>query len=453
MKINTTALLAGIVVILLIVIGYFLFVNKSFFTKSGPAAISGTFNINGVIPEGATLTLTERPYNEEVTPVVFAEGVSVSDHGAWNFPDAASGTSYELQALVIVNGKTVTQSTPLTVTAPAENEVITLNIPSENPTNESAVISGTVQINGYIPSGATIQVQGKAVGETSYTTVASNLPAKTRQFMSYTTAVAGTTYDVVGQMFDASGNQIGTSTTLQVTAPALDEVLVINSSAQPPATPTTAPNTPTPTTVAAALSVSINYNGATSSNSRSVVFQRPSGQGSFQVAVDNITPMNGSTWSWNQANNATWYDIVAVLKQRQSNGTDQDLARSTTTTIAAPANNIQLTINSGISLPAPSGPITVTCNSQSGNAWNTTVNFQSVSGADSYWFQIGSSNGGTDKMNQTQNASGNPTQTVNPSLQAGVTYYAQYAYANVANAPVGSNEYSAFSNTTSIICQ
>ena len=453
MKINITALLAGIVVLLLIIIGYFLFINKSLFTKSGPAAISGTFNINGVIPQGATLTLTERVYNQEVAPTVFAEGISATDHGAWNFPDAVTGSSYEIQASVIVDGKTVAHSSPHTVTAPAENEIITLNIPAENPTNEPAVISGTVQINGYIPTGATIQVQGKALGEDSYTTIASNLPAKTRQFMSYTTALAGTTYDIIGQMFDASGNQIGTATVLQVTAPALDEVLVINSSAPPPATPTTAPNTPTPTKVASALSGNINFNGATPSNSRIVVLQRLSGQGSFQVAVDNITPLNGSTWAWNQANGGTWYDIVAVLKQRQSNGTDQDIARSNTITIAAPANSIQLTINSGISLPAPGGPITVTCNSQSGNAWNATVNFQSVSGADSYWFQIGSSNGGTDKMNQTQNAGGNPTQTVNPSLQSGVTYYAQYAYANVPNAPVGSNEYSAFSNTTSIICQ
>lgn len=459
MKINLTALLAGIVVLLLIIIGYFLFINKSFFTRLGPAAISGTFNINGVIPQGATLSLTQRIYNEEVNPVAFAEGITPTDQGAWNFPDAVTGSTYEIQALVQVNGKTIAQSTPLTVTAPADNETLTLNIPADNPTNQSAVISGSIQVNGYIPSGATIQIQGKEVGETSFTTVASNLQAAPRQAMSYTTAIAGTTYDIVGKLFDATGNQIGISSTLQVTAPALDEVLTINSTAQPPATPTpatppAAANTPTPTTSAVTLSGSINFNGAAPANSRIVILQKQMNSNNYQVAVDNITPMNGSTWTWNSASSGTWYNLIAVLKQRQSNGTDQDLADSSTITIAAPANNIQMTINSGVSLPAPGGPITMTCNSQSGsNAWNVTVNFQSVQNAQSYWFQIGSSNGGTDKMNQTQNATNTPTQQVSPSFQSGVTYYAQYAYANVPNAQVGSNEFSAFSGTTSMICQ
>lgn len=454
MKINTTALLAGIIVILLIVIGYFLFVNKTLFTRSGPTAISGTFNINGVVPQGATLTLTQRIYNQEVSPVVFAEELSATDQAAWNFPDAMTGSTYEIQAIVNVNDKEVAHSIPLTVTAPAENEVLTLNIPSDNPTNESAVISGSIQVNGYIPSGATIQVQGKEVGAVSYATIADNLAAQQRQAMSYTTALAGTAYDIVGQLYDANGNQIGTSTVLQVTAPALDEVLVINSTAQPPATPTTAPNTPTPTITAVTLSGSINFNGAAPSNSRIVILQKPMNQGNYQVAVDNITPLNGSTWTWNQASSGTWYNLIAVLKQRQSNGTDQDIADSNTITIAAPANNIQMTLNSGVSLPAPGGPITMTCNSQSGsNAWNVTVNFQSVQNAQSYWFEIGSTNGGTDKMNQTQNASNTPTQQVNASFQSGVTYYAQYAYANVPNAQVGSNEFSAFSGTTSMICQ
>lgn len=454
MKLNTTTLLIGVVVVLLAIIGYFLFINKTLFTKSGPVAITGTFNINGVVPEGATIAITEKELNSTTTAATFTQGLPATDQSTWNFPDAVSGTSYEIQALVQVNGKTVAHSTPLQVTAPADNETLVLNIESDNPTAEPAVISGYADVNGYIPTGATIQVQGKAVGDAQYTTIASGLPAKSKQFMSYTTALSGTTYQVIGQMYDVNGVEIGTSSTLTVTAPAHDEVLIINSKAQPPATPTSAPNTPTPTVVATTLSGSINFNGAAPTNTRIVVFQRVSGQQNYQVAIDNITPQDSSTWRWNQANNATWYDIVAVLKQRQSNGTDEDLARSNTVTVASPANNIQLTLNSGISLPAPTGTITVTCNSQSGsNAWNTTLNFQSApAGAQSYWFQIGTTNGGSDRMNTTQNSNNNPIQTIASTFQSGTTYYARYAYANVANAPAGSTEYSSFSSTTPLIC-
>jgi hypothetical protein len=453
-KTRTTDILLGVIVILIIIIGFFFFQNKSLFSNSEPSHISGTFNINGVMPQGATISLTQKELKKNATATVVIQELTESDQGTWDVPDAVSGKSYELQALVNLNGKTIAKSDPLQVTAPADDETLVLNIPSNNPDNETAVISGNVDVNGYIPEGATIQVQGKSLAESEYTTIASGLPAKSRQFMSYTTAVSGTTYQVKGQMLDVNGNQIGSSSLLEVTAPALDEVLTINSKAQPPATPTPALNTPTPPITRAALSGSINFNGAAPANSRIVVFQRIANQGNFQVAVDNLSPLDGSTWQWNQAKNAAWYDIVAVLKQRQNNGTDQDIARSNTMTVAAPANNIQLSINSGISLPPPSGPISVTCNSQSGsNAWNTTVYFQSVSGAASYWFQLGTSNGGSDRLNQTQNAGNNPTQTVNPSFQSGTTYYARYAYANTQNAQVGGNEFSAFSATTSLICQ
>lgn len=454
MKLNLTTLLAGIVVVLLLVIGYFMFVNKSFFTKSGPAVVSGEFNINGVIPTGATITLTQIQLGQKnAQEMTIARGIPAADHGAWSFPNAVSGTSYELQATVQANGKTIAQSSPLQVTAPADSETLVINIASDETTVQNAVISGDVTINGYIPQGATISVEGKLIGETDYTTIASGLPAKTKQFMSYTTAVAGKVYQVKGQMFDVNGTAIGSSDILELTAPALDETLTINSKAQPPVTPTAAANTPTVAPVATTLSGSINFNGAAPANSRIVIFQRVTGSQNFQVAVDNITPSDGTTWQWTKAKNATWYDLVAILKQRQNDGTDKDLAKSAVMTVAAPANNIQFTLNSGISLSAPSGNITVTCNSQSGNAWNTTVNFPAVSGAQSYWIQIGTSNGGTERMNQTQNASGNPLQAVNPSFQSGVTYYARYAYANVQNAPAGSNDFSAFSGTTSMICQ
>ncbi len=453
MKLNLTTILIAIIVILLATLGYILFTNQSLLAKTEPVAITGTLNINGVIPEGATIAITERPLNHPGAPTTFTQGLPAADNGSWNFSDAVSGETYELQALVQVNGETVAYSTPIHVTAPASHEELVVNLEADNPSVEPATISGYVHVNGYIPAGATIRVLGKTTDEAEYTTVAGDLPGRTKQFMSYTTAISGTTYQVIGQLYDVNGVEVGSSNTLIVTAPAHDELLVINSKAQPPATPTPAPQTPTPTVASTTVSGSIDFNGAAPPNSRIVIFQKENGQQNFLVALDNVIPLDGTTWQWNQAKNATWYDLVAILKQRQSDGTDKDIARSTTMTVASPANNIQLTINSGVSLPAPTGAITVTCNSQSGNAWNTTLNFQSVSGAQSYWFQIGSTNGGADRMNQTQNSNNNPLQTITTTFQNGTTYYARYAYATVPNAPSGSSDYSGFSATTPLICK
>ncbi|HRN96704.1 MAG TPA: hypothetical protein PLD54_04620, partial [Candidatus Levybacteria bacterium] len=149
----------------------------------------------------------------------------------------------------------------------------------------------------------------------------------------------------------------------------------------------------------------------------------------------------------------TWYDVIAVLKQRQSNGTDKDIAGSQVLSAAAPAAGLTFVINSSVSLSSPSGPITVTCNSLSGNTWSATVSMGSVTGAQTYWYQIGTSNGGTEAANSVlAPQSGQSVQTVSLSLNKGTSYYVRYAYATVANVPAGSSQFSPFSSTTQIQC-
>lgn len=424
--------------------------------KNKATLISGSFDINGVIPNGATITAYAKEANSNSKPQAFVAGLPVADQSIWSFSAGEENKNYTISAEIILNGTVIATSSPLTVTAPADEEVLTLNISSQNPTG-SAVISGNITVNGYIPTGSTITIQGRKLGAQTFTTVARNLPGQIRQFMSYATAVAGQTYEVQGSLISKSGDVIGTSSLITVTAPAANETLTINSSATVPTpqpTPTTSSNQPSPTPqpqIGGTISGNINFNGAAPANSRIVILTAPGNTSNYTVSVNNVTPADGSTWSWNTATPSTWYNVMAVLKQHNSDGTDTDIAYSSPVTIASPATGVVLSINSGVSLSAPGGPITVNCQQYNGgpnqNTWNVAITFQSVPGAQSYWYQVGNTSGSNNVVNTA-----NQSNTVNTTFNNNTTYYARYAYANVPVASLGSNEWSGFSSSTSLQC-
>lgn len=431
--------------------------NLSAFDQSINSQISGVLNINGAVPTGATISLIAQDMKGG-SPVTFASGLTPLDNDAWSYTHATPNNSYSIKAQLIQNGKVITESSPISVTAPADDETLTLNVTSDQPADTNAVISGNIIVNGFIPANSTITINGRVLGDQNFTQVATNLPGRARQFMSYTSAIAGKEYEVTGTLIGPDGSVIGTSSILAVAAPALNETLTINSSAQAPSTPTPTPApattaTPTPTpNPRAVISGSINFNGLAPANSRIVILQKVYNTSNYKVAVDNITPIDNMTWTWPNAKSSTWYDLVAVLKQRQSNGTDKDLATSSPTSIAAPASNVTFTINSGITLSPPPGPITISCGNLSGSNWYATVTFGGVSGAGTYWYQIGTSNGGSQTLNSTQNANGNSPASVQIQLNNGTQYYARYAYSNLPNQGTGGSQFSPFTGTTPLQC-
>lgn len=478
--------LLGILILIFGIAGFFLTEKRAEESEGVlTKGISGIVNVNGVIPPGSTITLLQRETQSNGAFVPFAENIMPTDLNVWNFRNGKVGKSYEIQGSVVQNGQVIYLSDPIFVTAPAINQVVTFDVavPNPNPTGPAnAVVSGSVGINGYIPSGSTITLQARKLGDEKYNIVSQNLPAKDGQSISYTTAIAGQTYQMQAQLYDPTGVLIGESSVLEVTAPAANESLSINSIASPPVTPTpttAAPtltptptyivtnvtsiptNTPVPPTVAPTpvpppsnISGSIQFNGQASGNSRITIFQRITGTSNFQLAVDNITPENNVTWQWNGAVTGQTYDLIAILKQRQSNGTDQDIANSNIITVAAPASLEVFTINSGYALSAPNGPITSNCTNynSSNQTWNVTVSFGNMPTAQEYWIQIGTSNGGNQLTNSTPNATQNPMQSYNYTVQNGTTYYARYAYANVPNLMANDPQWSPFTATTQFTC-
>ncbi len=421
--------------------------------QNGKATISGIFDLNGTIPQGATIAIGSRAAGATGNFTTVVSGLPTQDNGAWSI-NAVSGKSYELQATMTQNGQSVATSDPIDVTAPATNEVLRLNITNGTQT-ANATISGKVVVNGYIPSGATLTIEGKKTGSVDYAVVSSNLPAQKSTTLSYTTATAGQEYDVRATLYTNSGQAIGVSSVLIVSAPAANEMLTVNSTAVPPTpSPTTAPASAKPTpTPSSAISGNIQFNGAAPGNSSVVVLARVNGSGNtYQSVASGINPVNGSTWNWPNATTGTLYDMVAVLKQKNQNNTYSDVASSQTLTVAAPASNISFVINSGYSLSAPTGSINISCSNHDNNAntWNANVTFGSVQTAQSYWFQLGTTNGGTDTYNNMQNGQNNMTQSISLTIKDSVIYYARYAYANTQTNNWAA--YSPFSSVTQVKC-
>jgi hypothetical protein len=209
---------------------------------------------------------------------------------------------------------------------------------------------------------------------------------------------------------------------------------------------------PTPTSIPTVITGSINFNGNALYNSRIVILQKVYNTSTYMVAVDNLSPVDGVAWTWSNPTPSTWYDLIAVLKQKQSDGTDRDIAISAIKSVAAPATNTVLTLNSNVLLPSPNGEIKVVCMDQVDSVWNAQVVFGSVDNAKKYWMQVGTKSGDADTANVTQNSSGSSEQRINVKLKKQTPYYARYAYAVVENVATASSQFSPFSSPTQIQC-
>ena len=423
------------------------FMSQSQKLGSGQAVISGTIHLNGPIPQGSSISIGIRDHGTTGDYQIFTSGLTATDDSAWQYNQAEEGKSYQLQAYLDLNGTHNATSEPITVSAPATEEVLTINIvtpPSSSP--QPATISGTLYVNGYIPQGAVVDVLGRNYGSTNdFTVIVDNLSAQVKRTITYSNAVAGQKYEVKGQLIDSSGAIIGDSSVMIISAPSDNAVMTINSSAQPPAgsitpigstTPSGGPTASTaPATGSSAISGTINFNGSAPGGTSIVILAKQPSDTQYQVVVNGVTPANGATWTWNGANAGTTYNMVAVLKGQQNNQ-NIDYADSQTYTVAAPAQNQLFTLNTGISMGAPSGSVWITCGTKNNsNVWSgNTVNFTSVNGGQYYSFQVGSTSGGYDIANIQQAAQSTTNQTIGVSnLNDSVIYYAQYAVSSVTN--------------------
>src|SRR3989338_8460480 len=459
-----------------IVIGvsiFFLVVDKKtspFFSKS--ASISVEIDFNGADPEGSYFVVEAREGSSGDFKTV-VNNLESKDKIIWQWSSAKENTNYNLKAQLMVGNQVLATSQTLLVTAPATNEVLTINYaplaqnppnivdspdPSSSPAPSAspvpADISGIIDLNGYVPLGSTVTLEQRETGTENFGVIGTPFAATDQQIWNWENAVSGKQYDIKGALKDSNGGTIGKSQIVSFAAPASNESVVINSTATAPQASQGSTAAPAPSN--GVISGTINLNGVAPQNSSIVIFQQANGStAGNQSAVNGVAAVNGATWSWNGATPGTVYQMVAVLKQSNGNGTFTDVADSQALILSAPAANEIFTINSTVSLPGPNiGTMTVNCgsNAPSINTWITTVSAPTITGAQTYWFQVGTTNGGSDVVNSAQVSQNNPTQTINVTLSNAVTYYARYAYSYTPNAS-WNNGFSPFSAVYNLICQ
>lgn len=200
-----------------------------------------------------------------------------------------------------------------------------------------------------------------------------------------------------------------------------------------------------------AISGTISFSGTAPTGTSIVIVARENGSdNSYKTVVSGISASNNAKWSWSTAESGKAYDLITVLKG-SSGGVDTDYATSQVYVVTAPALNQIFSVNAAAPPSAPTGTITTTCTTHnSNNTWVATVNFPTVSGAEWYILQVGTTSAGTDIINKTQGVQSGTNQTVSATLTDSILYYAQYSIASVPYPT--SYQYSAFSTPKTIKC-
>jgi len=448
------AALAGICVLaytLIVLYGFNYFTGKNTpgeltqkFLSSDATSISGTIDFNGTPPANTTINIQARQ-NGQTNFTTIVPTIAAVDGAVWSWNGAKSNTEYILIANLVVGGKTIASSKQLVLIAPADSENLRINVPhgtdagSTQPTQSA--ISGTFNVNGYIPTGSTITVATRQAGSNQFSNVLSGLPASDNSIWSWTQASQNSQYEIQASLI-VNGTVQNQSQVLTVTAPATNETLTLNSTATPPAP------------VVTGISGTISLNGyVPPSGSYITLGIRVTGTGSFNQIAGNISATDGVGWTYNSAQSGTSYDIQAYLWQNGS-----PYSQSQILTVAAPATGEVLTINAATPpSTTPSGnSISINCNSYSSsvNLWQITVyynNTSAIQNAVQYLLTIGTNQGGNQQVNLTTTPS-NPNQTqtyvTGYLFNQNQTYYAQYAYATCSSC----NSFSPFSPSLTFTC-
>lgn len=407
--------------------------------------ISGTIDFNGVAPVSSSISIGLRSNDNNNFDIVI-QNIQPINEATWSFNEAKAGTRYQVQAYLVLNQQTIASSPVLTVAAPAVGQILSLNVPAGygNVSAGKAEVSGSFDINGYIPPKSVISVQARKTGDPNFTVVALNLPVVDGSNWKWIDAISGINYEVKAVVLNNNA-VVAQSDILKVTAPSTNETLRIISKYPAPANVTSGP-----------ITGNIILNGIAPSGGSIVIVARQSGTVPFSVIQSGLPAQNGTAWVWNAAKPGVTYDFQAVLKQSNGN----DFAVSNTITTASPASNEILTINSNLQQPSPSTSPFINCIGQQNGLWAAAVTFNYVNqnnqNAAQYWVRVGDSNSDNrylDSRVTAQNQSGQTQQSVNTPyvLGSGGTYFAKYSYSY--NSTSGNmSDFSAWSNTTSFVC-
>lgn len=439
-------------------------------TVAQPAWIAGTVVFTGIQPGpnvDGTITLLAREYgsnrNFESTGLEFP----LVNNAMFEWQTAEQGQTYELQVSIAVGGQTVGTSESIIVTAPALTVSIPVFVqPSDVPASlidqSSTSLGGTINIDGFIPRGSTLVVQARTERESVFREIDRITTPALTQTWSWNSAQPAQGY-IVRAVLESAGTTVGSSEELLTITGQQSLFLRVISGARPEdqptptPTPTTPPvvvgptNTPAPTATPVpptTISGRVFINGPMAANSSLLMLQRQPGQAEFTPFQRITSPRSdGQQYEFREAVVGRSYEMQAVLQVNE-----QNTASARAQIVVAPARNVDFTINTGVSLPAPTEkPRLETCNPV-GNQFDATILYPAVQGARQYWMQVGTNPGARDLFNEQRRVDANTSvQRVTLRVDGNRNYFSRYAYA-VCDTCQGDANFSNFSQDLQFAC-
>ncbi len=414
--------------------------GKSVTAAESGSTITGTIDIDGYVPQNATIAIGVKEIGNPDF-VIAVRDLPAAIGTPWTADNLQAGITYQVQAYLQVQGKTISSSPPITATSPSEGILLEISSTAVAPVVANAVISGTFNLNGYIPPSSTITISAKKPTDTTFTTVSSGITPADASTWDMSDAIAGTQYQIQATLLDGNNNTLMQSQIQTITAPASDEIITFNSTITPPTPPT------------GSVSGSLQLGGSIPNGSTITVASRPTGNGTFTPFATGLAATNGTAWSLSNATSGQSYDIQATLV---NNGAT--LAQSQTLTVPAPASGEVLTLNFSQAAAPPTGP-SVQClsKSSSNGMWSVTVTYNVVPNAQQYWIQIGNNAPNYDNIINSRYPAGQPsanrlTFTTGNVIQNATNYYVNYATATDPNTGIETN-FSLFSPASAFTCQ
>lgn len=436
--------ISGLVVGILLVF----FLGRAVTSK---AAIAGTLQFSALRPDPedeGTVTILYRPYNSTDSFQPTGLEVALLDGASWEWEGAKTGKTYELVPQLEIRGRVVGTAEPVVVTAPAHNVQLKLRVtwsdlPAEIVAQQTTNLGGSASVQGVIPPNATLQILARLATVSTYQTVQTLDAVGTTNTWLWTDARPLATYKVKAVLMDGT-TQVGESDEVSAEAGEKEVELSVVSGARLPE-PTNPSPTPTPS---GTIFGKVYINGPKAANSSLVMLFKTPGADQFREIGRIQNPNHGGQeWRFN-ATAGTTYEIRAVL---QVNGKDSATSRSQI--VVAPAQGINFTINTGVTIPTPSAePVLESCGRAPDNRWDATIRFPRVENAGNYWVQIGTSQGASNVINDVRPADNNIAQQLATiRIDGGRHYYAQYAFSFCITCS-GSENFSNFSRSLRFSC-
>lgn len=404
--------------------------------------ISGTVKITGVLPaETVQGDIIIEATSHDKEDLIQVEKLNMRGDLNWDWNDAKHGENYAIFAKLVIDGDEITRSDPIDVSAPASDEELFLGINLENlpeslhtgalsRDEEFVDIGGLLNIHGYVPLDSYVKVFTMAP-DGIYQDIGEKFSTENNTEWKWDSAEPGIKYTIIAQLLDSEERIIGESPSVNVSAPASGQNLLIESHAHHAHDENGNPQKAT-------VSGKINLNGPIDNNSSIKVMHRLPGEADFKLA-DEVNSRDNVKWEWKGAQSGQRYEMFACYAL---SGVCQSMSYHKF--VNAPAQFADFTINTKLSLHEPTGKPELKDCTKNKNNYTARIDIPLEKAAQSYFVQVGKQSGGHDVYNHK--ISSTSSFSIYIDVDTGKTYNAHYAWGR------NNTSYSHFSTNTQFSC-